>query len=132
MNGRILIADDDRVLAEVIKFNLEAAGFELTVTYDGEAGLAKAREAEFDLILTDYQMPRMTGYEFCREVRRESMNEQTPIVFCSGKSYEIDTAKLTDELGVARVFLKPFSPSEVVAAIREILAERTEAATATV
>lgn len=127
MNGRILMADDDRVLVEVVRFNIEAAGYELTVTYDGAAGLAKAREEEFDLIITDFQMPKMNGYEFISGVRQESLNQQTTVIFCSGKCYELDRDELVTELNVARIFMKPFSPSELVSAIGEVLAEREKA-----
>jgi DNA-binding response OmpR family regulator len=116
MSGTILVAEDDRVLAEIIRFNFDRAGYDVVPAYDGNqaAGLAAGRP--FDLIVSDYQMPKLNGEDFARAVREGEANANTPIFLCTAKGYEIDEDRLSRELRIARFFLKPFSPRELVEA----------------
>lgn len=111
---RILVAEDDRVFAEIIRFQLTHHGFDVTVVHDGEAGQNLARSQPFDLIVTDYQMPRKDGEFVCLGARSNPDNQRIPIFLCSAKGYEIDTERLRSELQVSEFFFKPFSPRELV------------------
>lgn len=120
---QILIAEDNLVMAHVLQFNLERAGFEVHAAADGALALEAALDDSFDIIITDYQMPRMNGEEFVRQLRTHPEYSSTPIVMCSAKGYEIDTERLERELGIAEVVYKPFSPAQIVELIRSLAAE---------
>ncbi|EBW1603941.1 DNA-binding response regulator, partial [Salmonella enterica subsp. enterica serovar Kottbus] len=87
MPNRILVADDDPNIREVICFALTKAGFETMAATDGRAALTMAQEKRPDLIVLDVGMPEMDGLEVCRELRKTS---DTPILFLSARDEEID------------------------------------------
>ncbi|MCG6155839.1 response regulator [Rubinisphaera margarita] len=122
----ILIAEDNRVMADVVRFNLQRAGFEVTVALDGAAALEQARSRQFDLVITDYQMPRMGGPELIAALRGMEEYADIPIFLCSAKGYELNEAELREQWGIQRLLLKPFSPTEIVACVEQQLrAEQT-------
>lgn len=112
---KILLAEDNLAIAKVLEFNLARAGFAVTHAADGAvAAEAAAREA-FDLVITDYQMPKLNGEQLCQSIRTGSLNRETPIVLCSAKGLEFDATHLRETYDVIKAFAKPFSPGEVVA-----------------
>lgn len=115
---KALIAEDDRALADIIRLALVKAGFEVTVSHQGNRALCLAKEIAFDLIISDYQMPGLNGEQFLREVRREGASKNAVMVLCSAKSYELDSQRLQADLDLANVFYKPFSLAEIVSTIR--------------
>jgi CheY-like chemotaxis protein len=119
---KILIAEDNLVMAHVLQFNLERAGFEVHAAADGALALEAAMEDTFDVVITDYQMPRMNGEELVRQLRTYPEYMDTPMVLCSAKGYEIDTAQLERDLGIAEVVYKPFSPAHIVELITALTA----------
>ena len=121
MSGTILIAEDSRVQMEIMRLNLSRAGFEVVSAYDGQIAIELASQQRFDLIISDQQMPKMTGEEFCRATREGDCNADTPIFLYTAKGSEFDQERLRDELHVTRFFLKPFSPRELVEAVTETL-----------
>ena len=125
---RVLIAEDNRVMADVIRFNLQRAGYDVYVAPDGRDAARAAAEQSYDFVMTDYQMPGMTGEEFCRSLRSLPGYADVPILMCSAKGYELDTMRLKEELGITRVLFKPFSPKEIVAIIQEALEGATASA----
>ncbi len=124
---RILVAEDNRVLSQIIKFNLSRAGYDVEVVGDGQSAVERAETDAFDLIVVDYQMPRKSGEQVCRDVRNGSRNVNTPFFFCTGKGYELDRNQLAAELNIARFFTKPFSPHELVSAATETIEEAVAA-----
>jgi two-component system OmpR family response regulator len=117
MTHRILIADDDPHIRELLSFALTKAGMSVTEVGDGEAALAAAAAQTPDLIILDINMPRMDGLEVCRRLRAEG---NLPILFLSSRDDEIDRV-LGLELGGDDYVVKPFSPREVVARVGAIL-----------
>lgn len=113
----ILIADDDPVIHESLSLYLEAEHFQHRSAYDGEEALKLAREIDPDLILLDIMMPKMSGTDVCREIRKDS---QVPIIMLTAKGEEIDRV-LGLELGADDYIVKPFSPRELVARIKAVL-----------
>ncbi len=109
---RILLADDNRVMSDVIRFNLERAGFAVTVANDGQQAAELYDSEPFDLIITDYEMPGMNGAELCGHVRLH--DAEVPIFLISAKGYAIDIPRLTQELSLAQVLFKPFNPRVLV------------------
>lgn len=117
----ILIAEDNAALASVVRFNLERAGFQVTVAYNGLKAWQASQAKRFDLVVTDQQMPEMTGCELAQKLRGTENYAQTPIIMLTAKGLELELPRLRDELAISATFLKPFSPKEVVRAVEESL-----------
>jgi CheY-like chemotaxis protein len=128
-NGKplILLAEDNRVIADVLRFNLERAGYGVVVARNGREALELFRRQNFELVITDYQMPGLNGEQLCRGIRQGEHRPQVEIFLCSAKSFEIDTARLCEELQIRQLFEKPFSPRAVVASARDVISPPTAA-----
>lgn len=117
MADRILVVDDERPIADILKFNLEREGFDVDVAYDGEEAVVKARQSAFNLVILDIMLPKRDGFSVCKEIRAHS---SVPILMLSAKEAEVDKV-LGLELGADDYVVKPFSPRELVARVRAIL-----------
>src|SRR4051794_17343108 len=117
MSHKILIADDDPHIREVLSFALGKAGMTIAEAGDGEAALAAIERDRPDLLVLDINMPRMDGLEVCRQLRATG---DLPILFLSSRDDEIDRV-LGLEMGGDDYVVKPFSPREVVARVSAIL-----------
>lgn len=129
MQKRILIIEDEQKISQVLEVNLMMAGYECDAAYDGEDGLKKALEGNYDLILLDIMLPKMDGFEVCREIRKTL---DTPIIMVTAREDEID--KITGlDLGADDYVTKPFSVkillARVKANIRRFSGEVVEAKT---
>ncbi len=113
----ILICDDDPVVHESLGLYLSAEQFMHSSAFDGEQALEMAESQHPDLIILDLMMPKLSGTEVCREIRRTS---SVPIIMLTAKGEEIDRV-LGLELGADDYIVKPFSPREVVARIKAVL-----------
>ena len=118
---KILIADDEPTVHESLGIYLKADGFETVDAYDGQETLDKIN-ADISLVVLDLMMPKKSGIEVCREIRKTS---QLPILMLTAKGEEIDRI-LGLELGADDYIVKPFSPREVVARIKAILRRTSE------
>ena len=118
MMKKILIIEDEESIAELEKDYLELSGFEVEIENDGEAGLSKALQGEYDLFVLDLMLPGMDGFEICRKVREV---KNTPIIMVSAKKEDIDKIRGLG-LGADDYITKPFSPSEMVARVKAHLA----------
>jgi DNA-binding response OmpR family regulator len=118
--GTILIVEDDATMQYAIARTLEAEGFDVEIAGDGEAGLAAAREREFDVVLLDWMLPKLSGIDVCRMLRAESA---VPIIMLTAKESEVDRV-LGLELGADDYMAKPFSIAELVSRIRAVQRRR--------
>ncbi len=116
--NKILIIEDEEAIADLEKDYLELSGFEVEVANDGEVGLKKAMEEDYNLIILDLMLPGIDGFEICRTVRDE---KNTPIIMVSAKKDDIDKIRGLG-LGADDYMTKPFSPSELVARVKAHLA----------
>lgn len=114
MNEKILLADDDELIVDVLADQLQREGFQVLLARDGEAALQRALHESPDLILLDVMMPKRQGWEVCQEIRRQ---RTTPIVMLTARGEEIDRV-LGLELGADDYVVKPFSFRELLARIR--------------
>ena len=119
---RILVAEDNRVLADVLRFNLQRAGFAVTVALNGSIAVTHLQQETFDLLITDFQMPGVNGEQLCQVIRKELQLDQLPILMCSAKGLELDIESLKAEFGVSQVISKPFSMREIVAIAQSLTA----------
>lgn len=115
---RILIVEDELNMRLGLKDNLEFEGYEVETAADGAEGLAVATESTFDLIVLDVMMPKMSGFDVCKQLRTKGIT--TPIILLTAKGEEIDKV-LGLELGADDYITKPFSLRELLARIKAIL-----------
>jgi CheY-like chemotaxis protein len=118
--AKILVAEDEKDIRELIAFTLRYAGHEVISTSNGVEAYETARTIKPDLILMDVRMPRMDGYDACREIKGDSSTQNIPVVFLSakGQAAEIETGYAA---GAVEYMVKPFSPELLAQRIKEIL-----------
>ncbi|HEX3598555.1 MAG TPA: response regulator [Lacipirellulaceae bacterium] len=122
--AKILVCEDNVALSGVICFNLVRAGFDVTSVANGRLALDALEKGPFDLVLSDQQMPMMTGIQLCENTRQLPMHRRTPFILLTAKCMEIDFPKLQQKLNISVALPKPFSPSELVNCIEEALAAK--------
>ena len=110
--GRILVVDDDPQIRRVLKVTLSGQGFEVDDAKNGDVALEKLRDARFDLVLLDINMPGMSGLDVCRAIRSGS---EIAIIMLTVRDNEADTVEALDA-GADDYVTKPFKPSELVRA----------------
>ena len=120
--ARILIAEDEPDIRELVAFTLRFAGHEVTATSNGEEAYHKAQEIIPDLIMMDVRMPRMTGYDACRAMKQIPALKDIPVVFISAKGQESEIQSGL-EAGAEEYLLKPFAPDQLVERVRAILSK---------
>ena len=125
--ANILVCEDNGALSAVICFNLVRAGFQVTAVNNGRLALDALEKNSFDLVLSDQQMPMMTGIQLCEHIRQVPAHRRTPFILLTAKCMEIDVAKLQQTLGVTKALPKPFSPSELINCIEDALAAECRA-----
>lgn len=111
---KILIVEDDELIAELERDYLEANGFETEIAFDGMEGERKAKTGRYDAILLDIMLPEKTGFDVCRELRQSL---HLPIIMVTAKKEDIDKIRGLG-LGADDYLVKPFSPSELVARVK--------------
>ncbi|NLY66013.1 MAG: response regulator transcription factor [Tissierellia bacterium] len=114
MNRKILVVDDEKSIADIIKFNLEKEGFTVELSYDGEDAIEKIYNGNPDLIILDIMLPKKDGFEVLREIRTSIT---TPVLMLTAKEEEVDKV-LGLELGADDYITKPFSMRELVARVK--------------
>lgn len=117
MAEKILIVEDEQLIADILKYNLEREGYRVTVAFDGEQALALCRRENPGLVILDIMLPKLDGFSVCRELRRFS---RVPVLILTAKEEEIDKI-LGLELGADDYVTKPFSPRELIARVKAIL-----------
>jgi DNA-binding response OmpR family regulator len=115
---KILIVEDELKMIEGLKYNLEFEGYEVDTAMEGNSGLQKVLQNQYDLILLDVMLPGVSGFDICKSARKEGVN--TPIILLTAKGEEIDKV-LGLELGADDYITKPFSLRELLARIKTIL-----------
>lgn len=120
--AKILIADDERDIRDLVAFTLKIAGHEVVVTTNGQEAYETAMRIIPDLIILDVRMPRMTGYEVCERIKANPDTHNIPVVFLSAKGQENEV--LTGiALGAREYILKPFSLDQLTSSVSNILDE---------
>lgn len=120
--ARILIAEDEPDIRELVAFTLRFAGHEVIPTNNGEEAYQKAQEVIPDLILMDVRMPRMTGYDACRAMKQLPELRDIPVVFLSAKGQDSEI-KFGLDAGAEEYLLKPFAPDQLVERVKDILSK---------
>ncbi len=121
---RILLIEDDKDIVELVRYNLEKDGYQVQSATDGATGLAQIRKTPPDLLVLDLMLPKLSGLEICKEVRKDISLNRLPILILTAKGEEADRV-VGLELGADDYVTKPFSPRELAARIKALL-RRTE------
>jgi DNA-binding response OmpR family regulator len=114
---KVLVVDDDRVLADVVAFTLRREGYEVIQAYDGAAGLQRWMDEQPDLLILDVNMPKMDGFTLCQRIRSQA---DTPIILLTVRGEENDIVGGL-EIGADDYIVKPFSPRQLAARVKAII-----------
>ena len=117
---KILIAEDERDIRELVDYSLQFGGFTVVQVTNGVDAVARAQTELPDLILMDVRMPKMTGYEACRQMKAIPALRDIPVVFLSAKGQETEI-QTGLEAGAEEYILKPFAPDELVKQVQAVL-----------
>src|SRR5690348_11676463 len=117
---RILIIEDDRDIVELVRYNLANEGFQVSGANDGATGLNTLKKSPPDLLLLDLMLPKLSGLEICREIRKDESLNRLPILMLTARGDEADRV-VGLELGADDYVTKPFSPRELVARVKALL-----------
>jgi DNA-binding response OmpR family regulator len=118
----VLVIDDSPTILKVVQLLLTKAGFQVVTAADGEAGLAAARAAIPDMILLDFVMPRMNGYQFCREMALDPVLKDVPVVLMSAKGDQVGE-RFVKVMGIVDYITKPFSTEAITAVVQHTIAK---------
>ncbi|MBQ9360545.1 MAG: response regulator transcription factor [Lachnospiraceae bacterium] len=114
---KVLVVDDEKLIVKGLRFSLEQDGYEVDSAYDGEEALSLARSGDYDIILLDIMLPKLTGFEVCQQIRESS---DVPIIMLTAKGDDMDKI-LGLDYGADDYITKPFNVLEVKARIKAIL-----------
>ncbi len=117
---RVLIIEDDRDIVELVRYNLASEGFQVSAVHDGSTGLAQVKKSPPDLLLLDLMLPKLSGLEVCKEIRRDPTLNRLPILMLTARGDEADRI-VGLEMGADDYVTKPFSPRELVARVKALL-----------
>ena len=110
---KVLVVEDDPVVRELIEWKLAAAGHEVLLADDGEAGLQRAKVDKPDAVIVDWMMPKLTGLEVCQAIRADQELADTPVLLLTARAQESDVER-GYAAGVDDYLMKPFSPRELL------------------
>ena len=117
---KIVIAEDEPDIRDLIRFTLQFAGYEVFAAGNGEEGFELTRRENPDLVLLDVRLPRMTGYEACRKIKADAELRHIPVIFLSAKGQEAEIQNGLDA-GAEEYLLKPFAPDQLTERVRAVL-----------
>lgn len=120
--AKILIAEDERDIRDLVAFTLRFAGYEVFAAANGEEAVEMAPTVNPDLILMDVRMPRMTGYEACKVMKANPVLKDIPVVFLTARGQETEIQQGLDA-GAEEYLLKPFAPDQLTTRVKAILAK---------
>lgn len=127
-SAKVLIIEDEEHISELVKYNLESAGYQVAAAYDGEEGLKLVSEFKPDLVILDLMLPKLDGISVCNKLRNQKETEEISIIMLTAKSSETDKI-IGLEIGADDYITKPFSVRELQARIKTVL-RRTKSAPA--
>ncbi len=117
---RILVAEDEKDIRELIAFTLRFAGFDVLTATNGAEAVEVAEAEKPDLVILDVRMPKMSGYEACRRLKENPQTARLPVVFLSAKGQDSEIQQGLAS-GAEEYILKPFAPDELIQQVRDIL-----------
>ena len=120
MSIKVLVVEDEEAISHLLKYNLTAEGFDVTVVDDGDDALMTADEVQPDIILLDWMLPNVSGIEICRQLRARKETREIPVIMLTARAEEEDRLRGFDK-GADDYVTKPFSMKELLARIHAVL-----------
>jgi two-component system, OmpR family, alkaline phosphatase synthesis response regulator PhoP len=123
MANKVLVADDEIHIIHVVAIKLRNNGYEVIAANNGAEAYDLACREKPDVVVTDYQMPLMTGIELITKMREDERTKEIPVILLTARSFAV-TQEQQESLGVSSCLSKPFSPKELLKTIQDILFQR--------
>ncbi|MCF8469094.1 MAG: phosphate regulon transcriptional regulator PhoB [Sneathiella sp.] len=120
---KILVVEDEPAMVELLRYNLESEGFDVASAHDGDEAMLAIEEQQPDMLLLDWMLPKISGIEICRRLRRDQKYSNLPVIMITARGEEADRVRGLD-VGADDYVSKPFSPAELMARIRAVLRRR--------
>ena len=127
MPRRILLCDDEAHIVRAAEFKFKKGGYEVVCASDGEEGWEILQTFKPDIVITDYQMPRLDGLGLINRIRSNPSTAEIPVIMLTAKGFELSHESTCGRLGVVAILPKPFSPRELFQRVEEILNESLRA-----
>tara|TARA_R110002111_G_scaffold38065_1_gene72717 strand:+ start:194 stop:610 length:417 start_codon:yes stop_codon:yes gene_type:complete len=121
----ILIVDDEAHIVHIIRYKLEREGYNVVTAADGQEAYDLAQTVDPDLIVTDFQMPVLSGYDMCVKLHTSDITADTPVVMVTARGHKLSPKELA-ETNIRQMMCKPFSARELLVVIGELLNEANE------
>lgn len=121
---KVLVADDEIHIVHVVTIKLRNNGYEVLSAENGDDAFKLACQERPDIIVTDYQMPGMTGVELVRKLRQNETTKDMPVILLTARGFAVEDKEMK-ELGISELLSKPFSPKELLRSIEDILYQRS-------
>jgi DNA-binding response OmpR family regulator len=128
MTKRILLCDDELHILRAAEFKFKRAGYEVICANDGQEGWERIQEQRPDIVVTDCQMPRLSGLGLAERIRQTPETSDLPVIMLSAKGFELPSSELRSQFGIRHLMAKPFSPRELFARVEAVLAGEEAAA----
>jgi two-component system, OmpR family, alkaline phosphatase synthesis response regulator PhoP len=122
MTKRILLCDDELHILRAAEFKFRRAGYEVHCANDGQEGWEKIEQLRLDIVVTDCQMPRLSGLALAQRIRSTPATAELPVIMLSAKGFELSSEELRANYGIRALMAKPFSPRELFARVEAVLA----------
>jgi len=126
---KILVADDESHILNVVSLKLRNAGYEVFTASDGLEALELAQTERPDLLITDYHMPQLSGLELCQRLKQDPVTAKIPTIMLTARGYQLEIQD-TEQNGIFRMLSKPFSPRHLLSTVNEVLAAAAAATSA--
>jgi two-component system, OmpR family, alkaline phosphatase synthesis response regulator PhoP len=128
MTKRILLCDDEPHILRAAEFKFKRAGYDVICANDGQEGWEQIEQRRPDIVVTDCQMPRLSGLGLAERIRDTPATADLPVIMLSAKGFELPLADLRAQFGIRYLMAKPFSPRELFARVEAVLAGQEPAA----
>jgi two-component system alkaline phosphatase synthesis response regulator PhoP len=126
MNKKVLVVDDEVHIVHVVAIKLRNNGFEVITAQNGADALELARSEKPDIVVTDFQMPKMTGVQLVEKLRQDEQTKYIPVIMLTARSFAIDDQQKKD-LQISEFLSKPFSPKELLRSIEDVIYQHVQA-----
>lgn len=126
MTKRILLCDDELHILRAAEFKFKRAGYDVICASDGQEGWERVQECQPDIVVTDCQMPRLSGLGLAERIKNCLDTADLPVIMLSAKGFELSQEDLRVNYGIRCLMAKPFSPRELFAKVEAVLAEQGE------
>jgi two-component system, OmpR family, alkaline phosphatase synthesis response regulator PhoP len=121
MSKRILLCDDEIHILRAAEFKFKRAGYDVALASDGEEGWEQIQQQLPDIVVTDCQMPRLSGLGLAERIKNDPVTRHLPVIMLSGKGFELSQQEIHDKYGIRALIGKPFSPRELFQQVELLL-----------